>query len=81
MPADLLKAVLDAGSFGLVAWMVLQQFRRQDAAQARSAELEATTARILAELTLQIARLTGASPLEVREAQRILNQKHEGTTA
>lgn len=80
MPADLLKAVLDAGSFGLVAWMVLQQFRRQDAAQARSAEREETTARILAELTLQVARLTGAGPLETREAQRITRQR-EGTTA
>lgn len=65
---DILKAFLDAGSFGLVAWMVLHQFRRQDAAIAKSAELEASTARIIAELTLQVARLTGASSLEIRES-------------
>lgn len=67
---EILKAFIDAGSFGLVAWMVLHQFRRQDAAIAKSAELEASTARIIAELTLQVARITGATPLEIRESLR-----------
>lgn len=63
-----LSAVLEYGSFGLVAYMVITQFRQQNA-------LQQQTQRILAELTLQVARVNNASPDEVRESQKLLAQK------
>lgn len=68
---ELFGTILDGGSFALVAWLVIQQFRRLDAQMDRSAEREDRTAKVIAELVLQVARLTGASTLEIRESMRI----------
>lgn len=54
---------LELGSFGLVAYLVVTQFRRLDS------HMTATT-KILAELTLQVARMTGARPDETRESAK-----------
>lgn len=58
---------LELGSFGLVAYLVVTQFRRLDA------HMSATT-KILAELTLQVAQLRGARPDETRESARYVKE-------
>jgi len=57
---DVLSIVIQSGSFGLVAWLVIGQFRRLDQWMQRQAEQQAELARVLAELTMQIARISSA---------------------
>lgn len=66
-----LSGVLDLGAFALVSYFVVTHWKRQSEAQER-------TALILAELTVQVARLTGAKPDETREATRLLHEKKKG---
>lgn len=68
-----LPAILEFGSFGLVAYLVLQVFRKLEEQMQRQTDAMNKHSRVLAELVLQISEKTSNPTLAVQTARQIMD--------